>query len=122
MAETVRDLGRRLRDAATGPAWNVSRQAGAAFLVESLLRTPSLPPKLIQRRRGQNGGPEVAQLVVFVYYQVAIRIPDALAAAAVGANIAYDRAGSAHGVFPLEKQHHLLPQQARRLPRVAGSR
>ena len=31
MAE-VRDLGRRLRDAATGPAWNVSAQAGAAFV------------------------------------------------------------------------------------------
>jgi thymidylate synthase ThyX len=34
-AAEVRDLGARLRDAATGPAWNVNAQAGAAF-VESL--------------------------------------------------------------------------------------
>ncbi len=31
MAE-LRDLGAKLRDAATGPAWNVSGQAGAAFI------------------------------------------------------------------------------------------
>ena len=31
MAE-VRELGRKLRDAATGPAWNVNAQAGAAFV------------------------------------------------------------------------------------------
>ena len=40
MAE-VRDLGNRLRDAATGPAWNVNAQAGAAF-VEKLASTPEL--------------------------------------------------------------------------------
>ena len=40
MAE-VRDLGCRLRDAATGPAWNVNAQAGAAF-VEKLAGTPEL--------------------------------------------------------------------------------
>jgi thymidylate synthase ThyX len=40
MAE-VRDLGRRLRDAATGPAWNVYGQAGAAF-VEKLAGDPRL--------------------------------------------------------------------------------
>ena len=40
MAE-VRDLGRRLRDAATGPAWNVYGQAGAAF-VEKLAANPEL--------------------------------------------------------------------------------
>ena len=40
MAE-VRDLGNRLRDAATGPAWNVNAQAGAAF-VEKLAGTPEL--------------------------------------------------------------------------------
>jgi len=37
----VRDLGQRLRDAATGPAWNVQAQAGAAF-VEKLAATPDL--------------------------------------------------------------------------------
>ena len=30
----VRDLGRKLRDAATGPAWNVTSQAGAAFVAK----------------------------------------------------------------------------------------
>jgi thymidylate synthase ThyX len=40
MAE-VRDLGCRLRDAATGPAWNVNTQAGAAF-VEKLAGNPEL--------------------------------------------------------------------------------
>jgi thymidylate synthase ThyX len=40
MAE-VRDLGQRLRDAATGPAWNVNAQAGAAF-VEKLAGQPDL--------------------------------------------------------------------------------
>ena len=40
MAE-VRDLGCRLRDAATGPAWNVQAQAGAAF-VEKLDGNPEL--------------------------------------------------------------------------------
>ena len=37
----VRELGRRLRDAATGPAWNVNAQAGAAF-VEKLGADPAL--------------------------------------------------------------------------------
>jgi len=37
----VRDLGQRLRDAATGPAWNVQAQAGAAF-VEKLAATTDL--------------------------------------------------------------------------------
>jgi thymidylate synthase ThyX len=40
MAE-VRDLGNRLRDAATGPAWNVYGQAGAAF-VQKLAGDPEL--------------------------------------------------------------------------------
>src|SRR5579863_10418685 len=40
MAE-VRDLGGRLRDAATGPAWNVQAKAGAAF-VEKLAGQPEL--------------------------------------------------------------------------------
>jgi thymidylate synthase ThyX len=40
MAE-VRDLGRRLREAATGPAWNVYGQVGAAF-VEKLAASPEL--------------------------------------------------------------------------------
>src|SRR6202035_1139280 len=31
-AAEVRDLGRKLREAATGPAWNVSEQAGAALV------------------------------------------------------------------------------------------
>jgi thymidylate synthase ThyX len=37
----VRDLGVKLRDAATGPAWNVSSAAGAAF-VEKLAKNPDL--------------------------------------------------------------------------------
>ncbi|HEX3894370.1 MAG TPA: FAD-dependent thymidylate synthase [Terracidiphilus sp.] len=40
MAE-VRDLGQRLREAATGPAWNVQAQAGAAF-VDKLASQPEL--------------------------------------------------------------------------------
>ena len=37
----VRDLGVKLRDAATGPAWNVNAQAGAAF-VQKLAADPEL--------------------------------------------------------------------------------
>ncbi len=37
----VRDLGLKLRDAATGPAWNVNAQAGAAF-VQKLAADPEL--------------------------------------------------------------------------------
>ncbi len=37
----IRDLGQRLRDAATGPAWNVNAQAAAAF-VEKLAGNPEL--------------------------------------------------------------------------------
>jgi thymidylate synthase ThyX len=37
----VRDLGRKLRDAATGPAWNVNAKSGAAF-VEKLSSIPDL--------------------------------------------------------------------------------
>jgi len=40
MAE-VRDLGKKLRDAATGPAWNVNNKAGTAF-VEKLASHPDL--------------------------------------------------------------------------------
>ena len=36
----VRDLGQKLREAATGPAWNVNAQAGAAF-VEKLAADPT---------------------------------------------------------------------------------
>jgi thymidylate synthase ThyX len=45
MAE-VRDLGGRLRDAATGPAWNVQAQAGAAF-VEKLAGQPELAAEAV---------------------------------------------------------------------------
>jgi len=41
MAE-VRELGRKLRDAATGPAWNVSAQAGAAVVVDIAKMDPAL--------------------------------------------------------------------------------
>ena len=37
----VRDLGKKLRDAATGPAWNVNAKAGATF-VEKLASNPDL--------------------------------------------------------------------------------
>jgi thymidylate synthase ThyX len=37
----VRDLGKKLRDAATGPAWNVNAKSGAAF-VEKLSSNPDL--------------------------------------------------------------------------------
>ena len=37
----VRDLGKKLRDAATGPAWNVNAKAAAAF-VEKLASNPDL--------------------------------------------------------------------------------
>jgi thymidylate synthase ThyX len=37
----VRDLGNKLRDAATGPAWNINAKAGAAF-VEKLASDPDL--------------------------------------------------------------------------------
>jgi len=37
----VRDLGKKLRDAATGPAWNISNKSGAAF-VEKLAADPDL--------------------------------------------------------------------------------
>jgi hypothetical protein len=37
----VRDLGQKLREAATGPAWNVNAQAGAAF-VQKLSADPAL--------------------------------------------------------------------------------
>ena len=40
-AAEIRDLGLKLRDAATGPAWNVHGQAGAAF-VEKLHGSPEL--------------------------------------------------------------------------------
>ena len=40
MAE-IRDLGQKLREAATGPAWNVNSQAGAAF-VDKLAAHPDL--------------------------------------------------------------------------------
>ena len=35
-AAEMRDLGVKLREAATGPAWNVQRQAGAALVEKSL--------------------------------------------------------------------------------------
>jgi thymidylate synthase ThyX len=38
----VRDLGQRLRDAATGPAWNVNAQTGAALLEKLAGADPSL--------------------------------------------------------------------------------
>jgi thymidylate synthase ThyX len=38
----VRDLGQKLREAATGPAWNVNAQAGAAFLVKLAGVAPEL--------------------------------------------------------------------------------
>jgi len=38
----VRELGRRLRDAATGPAWNVSGQAGAALVTDIAKIDPAL--------------------------------------------------------------------------------
>ena len=41
MAE-VRELGRKLRDAATGPAWNVSAQAGAAVAADIAKMDPAL--------------------------------------------------------------------------------
>ena len=40
----VRDLGAKLREAATGPAWNVNARAGDAF-VAKLRPTPNSPPK-----------------------------------------------------------------------------
>jgi thymidylate synthase ThyX len=40
-AAEVRDLGQKLREAATGPAWNVNAQAGAAF-VQKLSADPAL--------------------------------------------------------------------------------
>jgi thymidylate synthase ThyX len=40
-AAEVRELGRKLREAATGPAWNVNAQAGEAF-VEKLAADPDL--------------------------------------------------------------------------------
>ncbi|KAA6463029.1 FAD-dependent thymidylate synthase [Acidobacteria bacterium AB60] len=41
-AAEIRDLGRKLRDAATGPAWNVSTQAGAAVVAEIARFNPAL--------------------------------------------------------------------------------
>ena len=41
-AAEVRELGRRLRDAATGPAWNVSAQAGAALVTDIAKIDPAL--------------------------------------------------------------------------------
>lgn len=38
----VRELGRKLRDAATGPAWNVSAQAGEALVVDIAKIDPAL--------------------------------------------------------------------------------
>ena len=38
----VRDLGQKLRDAATGPAWNVNAQAGAAFVAKVAEAAPEL--------------------------------------------------------------------------------
>ncbi len=40
----VRDLGQKLREAATGPAWNVNEQAGLAFVAE-LAANPDLAAK-----------------------------------------------------------------------------
>jgi thymidylate synthase ThyX len=41
-AAEVRDLGARLRDAATGPAWNVNEQAGAALVEKIAATDPAL--------------------------------------------------------------------------------
>src|SRR5260370_19613150 len=41
-AAEIRELGRRLRDAATGPAWNVSGQAGAALVADIAKVDPGL--------------------------------------------------------------------------------
>jgi len=41
-AAEVRDLGRKLRDAATGPAWNVQAQAGAALVEKIRAADPAL--------------------------------------------------------------------------------
>jgi thymidylate synthase ThyX len=41
-AAEVRELGRKLREAATGPAWNVSGQAGAALVTEIAKIDPAL--------------------------------------------------------------------------------
>ena len=38
----VRDLGRKLREAATGPAWNVNAQAGAALVAKVAAAAPEL--------------------------------------------------------------------------------
>jgi thymidylate synthase ThyX len=41
-AAEIRELGRKLRDAATGPAWNVSAQAGEALVTEIAKIDPAL--------------------------------------------------------------------------------
>ena len=41
-AAEVRDLGIKLREAATGPAWNVNAQAGAAFVEKLAASDPAL--------------------------------------------------------------------------------
>jgi len=41
-AAEVRELGRKLREAATGPAWNVSGQAGAALVADIAKMDPAL--------------------------------------------------------------------------------
>ncbi|HEV2447344.1 MAG TPA: FAD-dependent thymidylate synthase, partial [Candidatus Sulfopaludibacter sp.] len=41
-AAEVRDLGQKLREAATGPAWNVNAQAGAAFVEKLRALDPAL--------------------------------------------------------------------------------
>src|SRR5579871_2733219 len=41
-AAEVRELGRKLRDAATGPAWNVGERAGAALVTEIARMNPDL--------------------------------------------------------------------------------
>ncbi len=41
-AAEIRELGRKLRDAATGPAWNVTAQAGAALVTDIAKMDPTL--------------------------------------------------------------------------------
>ena len=69
--------------------------------------------RFLHVRRGEHGRLEVANLSVIVKNQVAVSVADRFAAAAVGTQIADDRAHFAHRVFAAKNQHQNAPAASR---------
>jgi thymidylate synthase ThyX len=81
-AAEVRDLGARLREAATGPAWNVNAQAGAALVEKIAAADPALAAEAASILTGEvRTAPTLVKYAQLSGYEIQTRAELALAAA-----------------------------------------